>query len=57
MSKAREFGNGPGFGKCPAARRHKCPTPRTNKAGKCPAVARGMGRGGGGVKGAGCSWN
>ena len=33
----------------------KCPTPGTNRANKCPAVARGGGGGGGG--GAGRSWN
>ena len=41
MSKAREW---PGVG--------KCPTPGTDKVGKCPAVAWG---GGGG--GAGRRWN
>ena len=34
--------SGPRVGKCPVLRQHKicnCPTPRTDKAGKCPALA------------------
>ena len=43
MSKARELPGGwqmPGAGQCKIC---KCPTPGTDKAGKCPAVARGGG--------------
>ena len=35
LRACQKLGNGPGVG--------KCPTPRTDKAVKCPAVARGVG--------------
>ena len=37
----RKLGNGPGQHKI-----YKCPTPTTDKVGKCPAVVRGGGMGG-----------
>ena len=46
MSKALDVVNGPGVDKCPApgqCKIFKCLTPGTDKAGKCPAVARGWG--------------
>ena len=56
MSKAREW---PGVGKCPAPGQYKIckyPIPGTDKAGKCPAVARGGKGGGGGGGGGGGDW-
>ena len=44
----QKFGVGPGVGKCPAPWQRKIckrPTPGTGKAGKCPAVAGGVGAG------------
>jgi len=41
----QKLGAGPGVDKFPAPGQRKickCPTPRTEKAGKCPVVARGV---------------
>ena len=52
----RKLGNSPGVGKCPAPGERKiciCATPGTEKAGKCPAAARGVGGKGGALGAAG----
>ena len=46
--RVKKLVNSPGVGKCPAPRQckiSKCVIPGTDKAGKCPAVARGGGGG------------
>ena len=50
LSACQKLGGGPVVGKCPIPGQRKicyCLTPGTNKAGKCPTIARE--RGGGGV--------
>ena len=50
--RGQKLANGPGVGKCPAPGQCnicKFPTPGTDKAGKCPQVARGGGLGPAGI--------
>ena len=52
LSACQKLGGGPVVGKCPIPGQRKicyCLTPGTNKAGKCPTIARERGGGGGGV--------
>ena len=50
LSACQKLGGGPVVDKCPIPGQRKicyCLTPGTNKAGKCPTIARRRGRGGG----------